>query len=148
MNSDFLRFLNGISMAKRLYDTALEPVCQRFNKTRMEVDILLFLANNPSLDTAAEIVKIRRLTKSHVSVSIDALVNCGCIEKRYKDGNSKSAHLVLLPEAEAIIDEGRAAQQNFINILNEGLTEDEIKTMAKVFNIMGKNMEAAFKERD
>lgn len=148
MNSDFLRFLNGISMAKRLYDTALEPVCQRFNKTRMEVDILLFLANNPGLDTAAEIVKIRRLTKSHVSVSIDALVNCGCIEKRYKDGNSKSAHLVLLPEAKAIIDEGRAAQQNFINILNEGLTEDEIKTMAKVFNIMGKNMEAAFKERD
>ncbi len=148
MNSDYLRFLNGISMAKRLYDTALEPVCQRFAKTRMEVDILLFLANNPGFDTASEIVKIRRLTKSHVSVSIDALVNCGCVEKRYKDGNGKTAHLVLLPKAEAIIADGRAAQQKFIDILNEGLTEAEIKTMEKVFRIMGKNMEAAFKERD
>ena len=33
--------------------------------------ILLFLANNPEYDTASEIVRVRQLTKSHVSASIE-----------------------------------------------------------------------------
>ena len=147
MNNGFLNILNGITLSKRLYDAMLERVCEKFGTTRMELDILLFLANNPGFDSAAEIVRVRRLTKSHVSVSIDALVRAGYIEKHYRDGNSKTAHLKLLPRSEEIIDEGRAAQQEFVNILNSGLTEDEILTMERVFKKMGENMVSAFKER-
>ena len=49
------------------YRTCTKEVCQNYDLTQMEFDILMFLANNPQFDTAAEIVRIRKLTKSHVS---------------------------------------------------------------------------------
>ena len=53
---------------KALYADCMEPVCHTYHITRMELDILLFLANNPKYDTAAEIIEIRYLAKSHVSI--------------------------------------------------------------------------------
>ena len=49
---------------KTLYSRCVERVCERHDLTRMELDILLFLANNPLYDTASEIVEIRYLSKS------------------------------------------------------------------------------------
>lgn len=46
-------FLNSIFLIKRLYDQLLEPVCGQYGITRMELDILLFLHNNPEYDTRA-----------------------------------------------------------------------------------------------
>ena len=38
---------DGLSLFKKIYDQSLEPVCKKYQLTRMELDILLFLANNP-----------------------------------------------------------------------------------------------------
>lgn len=47
-------FLDTITTIKKLYTVSLEPVCKQYNLTRMELDILLFLANNPQYDSAKE----------------------------------------------------------------------------------------------
>ena len=46
------------------YRTCTKEVCQNYDLTQMEFDILMFLANNPQFDTAAENVRIRKMTKS------------------------------------------------------------------------------------
>ena len=38
-----------------------------------ELSVLLFLANNPALNTARDIVQLRALAKSHVCMSVDAV---------------------------------------------------------------------------
>ena len=68
-----MEFWDHLFLFKRLYDQTMDPIAQRWDLTRMELDILLFLANAPAYDTAADIVERRRLTKSHVSVSIPSL---------------------------------------------------------------------------
>ena len=50
-----------------LYHKLQSPVLTRYRMTQIELDVLLFLANHPGLDTAKDIVEIRRLNKSHVS---------------------------------------------------------------------------------
>ena len=40
---------DGLSLFKKIYDQSLEPVCKKYQLTRMELDILLFLANNPAM---------------------------------------------------------------------------------------------------
>ena len=45
----------------------------------MEYDILMFLHNNPQHNTAAEIVKVRKSTKSHVSISLKNLESKGLV---------------------------------------------------------------------
>ena len=62
-----MEFWDHLFLFKRLYDQTMDPIAQQWDLTRMELDILLFLANAPAYDTAADIVERRRLTKSHVS---------------------------------------------------------------------------------
>lgn len=52
------------------YELLSGEVCDRYGLTQMEYDILMFLHNNPHHNTAAEIVKVRKSTKSHVSTSL------------------------------------------------------------------------------
>ena len=60
----------------------------------MEYDILMFLHNNPKYNTAADIVKIRKSTKSHVSTSLKALENKGLIERIQSTRNKKLLRLL------------------------------------------------------
>ena len=51
--------IQGVRTLKRAYDAALKPVAEAHGLTRNEVDVLLFLANNPGYDTARDIVELR-----------------------------------------------------------------------------------------
>lgn len=128
----FIEYWDSISLAKRLYERALEPILKKYKLTRMELDILLFLANNQPYDTATDIIQRRGLTKSHVSSSVKDLVERKYLEKSYTEGNSKLAHLKIMPLAETIIAEGQRAQRQFFNTVLNGLTKDEIAAMKQV----------------
>ena len=71
------------------YELLSGEVCDRYGLTQMEYDILMFLHNNPQQNTAAEIVKIRKSTKSHVSTSLKKLENKGLVEKIQSENNKK-----------------------------------------------------------
>jgi len=47
----------------------------------------MFLHNNPHHNTAAEIVRIRKSTKSHVSSSLKKLENKGLIKRKQSKDN-------------------------------------------------------------
>ena len=57
------------------YELLSGKVCDQYELTQMEYDIIMFLHNNPHHNTAAEIVRIRKSTKSHVSSSLKKLEN-------------------------------------------------------------------------
>lgn len=79
-------------------------VCDRYGLTQMEYDILMFLHNNPRHNTAAEIVRIRKSTKSHVSTSLKNLENKGLVERIQSKDNKKHIEIVLLDKAESIVE--------------------------------------------
>ena len=59
----------------------------------MEFNILLFLANNPEFDTAAQIIKKRAFTKSHVSMSVRSLEERGLLTGEYYGTDRRTIHL-------------------------------------------------------
>ena len=81
------------SLTKRLYGQRIQPVCEAYGLTRMEMDILLFLANNPAFDTARDIVERKQFTKSHVSASVAELERRGYLRGEFREGNRKTVHL-------------------------------------------------------
>lgn len=131
---------------KTLYSKCVEKTCIKHNITRMELDILLFLANNPCFDTATDIIEIRYLSKSHVSASIKTLEQCGYIRKEYVDHNRKTAHLKICEEAADIIRDGKSAQENFLAIVLKGFSEDEINAMRQYNERILNNINAHLKE--
>lgn len=131
---------------KTLYSKCVADVCTRHNITRMELDILLFLANNPCFDTATDIVEIRYLSKSQVSTSIKLLEGRGYVRKEYARDNRKTAHLKICDKASQVIDDGRTAQEDFLSAMLHGFTREEVEHMKNCFHRMWENINDYLKE--
>lgn len=137
---------DGLSLFKKIYDQSLEPVCKKYQLTRMELDILLFLANNPGYDTAKDIIKRRRLTKSHVSMSLKNLERRDMVQKEYYPGNQKTAHLKLSSASIQMVAEGQQAQKKFFKTVFRDFNPEDVSRMEDYFERMRKNMQNALKE--
>lgn len=133
-------FWDEILLFKGLYDRTLDPVAQRCGLTRMELDLLLFLHNNPGHATAAEAVRLRRWTKSHVSVAVHALEERGLLSAVHPPGNRKVLSLTPLPAAENVIREGTAAQDRFMETLNRGVSPEELVLAAQIIQKIARNI--------
>ena len=72
-------FWNFISAVENEYSEYRKRIMTKFSLTAAETDILMFLANNPQYDTAADISRIRRIPKSQVSVSVKSLCEKGIL---------------------------------------------------------------------
>lgn len=133
---------------KALYSKCVCSVCRKHGITRIELDILLFLANNPGYDTATDIVEIRYLTKSQVSSAIKHMEGCGFLRKEYTKGNRKTAHLRICDPAAKIVTDGQAAQHRFFEIMTEGIPQEELDSMRRCIDRVSKNIDRYVKLRD
>ena len=125
----------------RCYEMLTRSVCDRYKLTQMEYDILMFLYNNPQYNTAADIVKIRKSTKSHVSTSLKFLEDRGLIEKKQSEDNKKHIQIFLLNPAQESVRTGLNVQKQFMNNIFHGLTEEEMVMCKSVFRKICDNAE-------
>ena len=126
---------------KMLYSKFVSAICQRHGMTRAELDILLFLANNPCYDTAAEIVEIRYLAKTQVSASVKALEQRGMLFREYAHGNRKTVHLKLCEKAMPIVREGQLAQERFLAAILKDFSTCEIEALEDFSRRMQNNID-------
>lgn len=134
-------YFDILSQSQKAYSRQLEPVCKKWNLTRSEVDVLLFLYNNPQYDRAADIVTRRGMTKSHVSMSVASLADRELLERRYSPVDRRTAHLRLLEAGEQIAMEAREAQRQFFRLLYVGLSPEELELWEKITHKVFENVE-------
>ena len=136
MTAVFEHFYAG----KNLYEQMVMPVCKAHGLTYMEFTIIMFLANNPQRDTAAQIAKIRQLSKSHVSLSLKGLQAKGFVTGHYFPGNQKTLHLRLTEAAEPVVAQGREAQKKFGDQLIRGFSPEEVRQLQSLIDRIHENM--------
>jgi MarR family transcriptional regulator for hemolysin len=129
-----------IFMGQSLYEKSVMPVCRAYSLTYMEFTVLMFLRNNPKYDTAAQLVKIRRLSKSHVSVSVKGLQEKGLVKGVYYPGNQKTLHLLLTEAANPIVEAGAQAQKEFGAMLVRGFSPEEVAQLQYLTDKLHENM--------
>jgi len=129
-----------IFMGQNLYEKSVMPVCKAHGLTYMEFTVLMFLQNNPKYDTAAQIVKIRRLSKSHVSLSVKGLQEKGLVKGIYCPGNQKTLHLQLTEAARPVVEAGLEAQREFGAMLVRGFTTEEVEQLQYLTDKLHENM--------
>ncbi len=128
-----MQIFENLNLLKSAYTVCVKPVCRQFGLTQMEFDVLMFLANNSEYDTASDIVRLRRFTKSHVSAALKSLAAREMLETFYREGNRKSIHLRLLPSSGPVVEEGRAAQEQFGKILFADFSQSEFALTQLIF---------------
>ena len=131
----YLSFRQGLN----LYDKVSLPVRDKFGLTFMEFIVIMFLANNREYKKASDIVEVLGIAKSHVSMTILSLEERGLLE-RTMDPCDKRSSILDLKNTEAIVEEGRKAQNRFLDILLDGLDEKELMDTKRSFEKIEENI--------
>ena len=105
-------FFETALRAQKSYSRLMEPVCKKWNLTRNELDVLLFLANNPQYDTARDVTEFRGLSKSQVSQAVELLVAEGLVSRTPDSSDRRVVHLSLTEEAGPLAREAQALQNS------------------------------------
>ena len=123
------------------YAAALRPLCERTGMAQGAVDILLFLANNPGLDTARDICTYRKLKPGIVSFHVDNLVRGGYLLRTRDPGDRRRCRLVCTDKAAPIIARGQALQEQFAAQMSAGLAPDALETFQRCLTAFAQNLD-------
>jgi len=140
IGADF-NYFDVMAAARKNYSKILDPICKQRNLTRNELDILLFLHNNPEYDRAADIVSRRGIAKSHVSLSVTSLEEKGLLVRRFDENDRRMAHLELTEPGCIIAAQARDMQQQYFSALYQGISQEEFETWRNVTQKVCANIE-------
>lgn len=125
---------------KNVYSDIINQVAIDNNMTTIELDVLLFLANNPEYDTAKEIVQHRNIAKSYVSKAVDLLIKRDFLSAYVDENDHRLLHLKINDVAQPVIKQGQNAQKEFVKILHRNISEEDLKVVRKVIAAMVDNL--------
>ncbi|WP_338472260.1 winged helix DNA-binding protein [Niallia sp. XMNu-256] len=110
---------------KKLYEKKYFPIFKKYDITKIEIEILLFLQHNRSYDTARDIVELKSYTKSHVSKAIDSLIKNGYLIGKLDEHDRRSIHLEIPPRAQPIVQEALQLRNSLLDILFKNMSNEE-----------------------
>lgn len=131
--------INCLRHLEKLYLKMSKPICSKYAITKIEMDIIAFVANNKELNTAKEIVEYRSLTKSHVSLSLESLEQSGHIKRLCDAVDKRIDRISLNPICEPIIKDVRDMQKEFSKALTDGIKPSQIKLMTSTIEKIAAN---------
>ena len=122
------------------YTAICKPLCQTLKLPQTAFDILLFLANNPAYQTAADIVEVRKIKANLVSVNVDKLVRDGYLTREPMPGDRRKTRLLCTEKAQPVIMQGRQLQSAFLQRLFAHTDQQMQDAFLKTIAIMDKNL--------
>ena len=131
----------------RVYNTMMQPLCEELNMPETAVDILMYFANNPDMNTARDVCRFKFLKSGIVSFHIDRMVNEGLLERRAEPGDRRICRLVCTEKAAPIIEKGRALQMQFGRAITAGLDEATMETLKFSIQTVNNNLERLLHEQ-
>lgn len=133
---------NTANKFREAYYAAMQPLCTSLDLPSAAVDILMFLANNPGYDTAADICCCRGMKPGIVSVHVERLVQEGYLERKEVPGDRRKSRLLCTPKAGPAIEQGRVRQELFAREIAKGLGEEDLAHLRKCMAVFQRNAEA------
>lgn len=139
MNRIIDYLITGRSLTKA-YNKHLGEVSDSYGLNRMEINVLLFLYNNPGYDTASDIVELRSFPKSNVSKAVDALTGRGYLEGITDKEDRRIIHLRICPPALEAVKAARERQEDFLRFIYRGITKEEKRVVDHVLSVISHNL--------
>lgn len=138
-----------IQRTNKLYENCLEEVRQRYHLSRIELQIMCFLHNNPTQNTIIQISSMRMLSKGNVSRGVELLIQRDYLERCVDENDRRVVHLILKESANDLIKEIDQAMHSFFSILFEQFTQEEYEVFRLLHQKMSENvLKELHKEED
>ena len=132
--------LANIKEMRLLYTQSFTQAGQRHNLSQPEIDVLLFVANQPQYNTARDIASRRGLAKSNISKAVEMLRQKELLEVCEDEKNRRVRRLFPTAKAEPVIEELRACQAAFFGKLFDGFTPEELAQLERLMQHAAENL--------
>lgn len=130
------RMLEFVQQFQRFYNRQFLSILEQSHLTMREIHVLLFLANNPSYDTARDITALRGLSKSQVSQAVDLLSAEGLLLRSPDPQDRRIVHLSLTPAAAPLVQTCQAVQDACSQQLLARLSAEEQAQFRTLLNTL------------
>lgn len=125
MSISSTRLLQFSQQFGKFYAHQFAPLLERTGLSMREVHVLLFLANNPSYDTARDVTEFRGLSKSQVSQAVELLAAEGLLRRTPDRADRRIIHLSLTDRGVPLARECQGIQAACAGRLLSGLSPVE-----------------------
>lgn len=143
MKKIFSIMIQGYMLKK--YHEMFESLIQQNNITQIEIDVLAFLANNPEYKHAQDIVKVRGISKAHVSIAIEKLSSKGLLVRKEDPINRRCNILVIQDKALPLVTQIQMLQKEYKEIVYKGFSNEEKELydqfLYRIYKNLGGNYE-------
>lgn len=146
MKVNSTRLLWVVQQFRRYYDRQFTDLLARSGLTMREMDVILFLTNNPGHDTARDVTELRGLSKSQVSAAVDLLAERGFLCRRSDQTDRRVVHLALTDQGTALAGAGQRIQSACVDTLLSGLTQAEAEQFQTLLEKVLSGAETYLKE--
>ena len=121
---------------RRLAHKSMRPLGEELNLSQLEMELLLFLYNNPELNTARDAVAYRGFAKSNVSTAIEALHEKGWLTVEPDPESRRMKRLHLCAGREADLERLSVCQNGILSVLVSDFTPEEVETLRRLLDRM------------
>lgn len=143
MNYLILAYINHF---RQFHALIYEDLAAELKLNQLEIDILLFLHNNPEFNTARDIVTYRGFAKSNVSTAIDSLRQKGYVTVFTDPDSRKLQRLSLVPDKADEISRMRQCQKAEFALAMNGISDKDFQKMQSLIKQMDTNILTAIRE--
>lgn len=128
---------------RRLAHRSMRPLGEELGLSQLEMELLLFLRNNPELNTARDAAAYRGFAKSNVSTAVEALERKGWLTVEPDPDSRRVKRLCLRMERAGDLERLAACQGGILRVLTADFTPEEAETLRVLLDRMGKNVTRA-----
>ncbi|MFR1833830.1 MAG: MarR family winged helix-turn-helix transcriptional regulator [Lachnospiraceae bacterium] len=141
-------FLMNFRRIIKLHESMLKEICETYQLTFIEANIISFLHNNPGRDTARDIVELRMLSKGNVSQAVESLIQKGLLMRTPDQEDRRIIHLALLEQAVPITQTMERQKSLFQEEIFTGFTDSEKELYHQLNTRIMENTKSAMKRRE
>ena len=130
----------NLSRFKKLYEKKLCCIYEKYDLRKIDMEIVVYLANCGNEDTARDIANTNMFTKGHISQSVKRLSDLGFISINPDAKDMRVQHLKLTDNVRPLLKELKEEKDKVASIVFAGVTEEESKVVRQVFDKMCENI--------
>ena len=125
MSVNATRMLQFYQHFGKFYTRRFALLSEETGLSSRELQVLLFLANNPGYDTARDITILRGISKSQVSQAVDLLCAEGLLERTPDTSDRRIIHLSITEDGLPVTRQAQAIQDACLAQLLAGFSAEE-----------------------
>lgn len=133
--------LKQFASIRKAYGKYLYATMKNHNFSPSEIDVLIFLSNNPSINTSKELVVCLAVSKSLIARSVDALMQKGMIEMQGDEDDHRIQHLKITKTAIPYIEEIKKYRESFTKEALVGIDEQELQGIETTIRKIESNLQ-------